>query len=175
MRPEYNQANSPLTAMRGYVETLHRNDAEMDRDTRERYFSTLERETQRLDRIVNDLLDLARLENAVSKLEVRDFDVRRLFEHVVDCLAAGRQPDPADLAAVGYLMRTTAVYGSGKFGLADREAIADRAECAGPFRAEMLSVWLTRAFTIGDVRDAVHAVPGGNPVTQRRRAASPLS
>jgi hypothetical protein len=72
----------------------------------------------------------------------------RLFEHVVDCLAAGRQPAAADLAAVGYLMRTTAVYGSGKFGLADREAIADRPEFAGPFRAEMLSVWLTRAFTV---------------------------
>jgi hypothetical protein len=72
----------------------------------------------------------------------------RLFEHVVDCLAAGRQPRSADLTAVGYLMRTTAVYGSGKFGLADREAIAERPEFAGPFRAEMLSVWLTRAFTI---------------------------
>ncbi len=72
----------------------------------------------------------------------------RLFDYVVDCLAAGRQPERADLAAVGYLMRTTAVYGSGKFGLADREAIADRAEFAGPFRAEMLSVWLTRAFTV---------------------------
>jgi signal transduction histidine kinase len=78
------ELRTPLTAMRGYVETLHSNDASMDRDTRERYFTTLERETQRLDRIVKDLLDLARLENAVSALEIRDFAVRRLFEHVVD-------------------------------------------------------------------------------------------
>ena len=41
-------------------------------------------------------------------------------------LAAGRQPQPEDLANVGYLMRTTAVYGSGKFGLAVREAICGR-------------------------------------------------
>ena len=41
----------------------------------------------------------------------------RLFEHVVECLADGRQPAFAKLAEVGYLMRTTAVYGNGKFGL----------------------------------------------------------
>ncbi|MGE3830223.1 MAG: DUF3726 domain-containing protein, partial [Parvibaculaceae bacterium] len=47
----------------------------------------------------------------------------------------------------GYLMRTTAVYGSGKFGLADRERIAGRPEFSGPFAAEMMTVWLIRAFT----------------------------
>jgi len=72
----------------------------------------------------------------------------RLFEHVVAALAAGRQPDAETLDAVGYLMRTTAVYGNGKFGLADRDRIADRPEFAGPFRAEMLTVWLIRAFTV---------------------------
>ena len=72
----------------------------------------------------------------------------RLFEHVVDRLAAGAQPDAAMLHETGYLMRTTAVYGSGKFGAADRILIADRPELRGPFQAEMLSVWLTRAFTV---------------------------
>ncbi len=72
----------------------------------------------------------------------------RLFDHVVDRLAAGEQPDSAMLDEVGYLMRTTAVYGSGKFGLADRERIADRPELAGPFQAEMLTVFLIRAFSL---------------------------
>ncbi|HWT99543.1 MAG TPA: hypothetical protein VN229_18065 [Terriglobales bacterium] len=72
----------------------------------------------------------------------------RLFDHVVDCLAAGKQPDKAELARIGYLMRTTAVYGNGKFGLADRSLIRTRAELAGPFQAEMLAVWLIRRFTI---------------------------
>ena len=71
----------------------------------------------------------------------------RLFDQVVSELAQGRQPRAADLDAVGYLMRTTAVYGSGKFGLADRERIADRPALCGPFAAEMLTVWLIRAFT----------------------------
>lgn len=72
----------------------------------------------------------------------------RLFDHVVERLAAGEQPDRERLDEVGYLMRTTAVYGSGKFGLADRERIAVRPELQGPFQAEMLTVYLIRAFTL---------------------------
>lgn len=72
----------------------------------------------------------------------------RLFDHVVQCLAGGQQPEATDLDAVGYLMRTTAVYGSGKFGALDREFIAGRPELAAPFQAEMLTVYLIRAFTV---------------------------
>jgi hypothetical protein len=91
----------------------------------------------------------------------------RLFDHVVDALAAGHQPDPALIESVGYLMRTTAVYGNGKFGIADRDAFADRPEFSGPFRAEMLSVWLTRAFT---VRLAEHIARQRAPSTAVRLA-----
>jgi len=45
-------------------------------------------------------------------------------------------------------MRTTAVYGSGKFGAADREKTAHRDEFQAPFQIEMLSVFLTRAFVM---------------------------
>lgn len=72
----------------------------------------------------------------------------RLFDHVVGRLSEGRQPEAETIEAVGYLMRTTAVYGSGKFGAADRDTIADRPELTAPFQAEMLSVWLTRAFVM---------------------------
>ncbi|WP_170409916.1 hypothetical protein [Ruegeria atlantica] len=78
----------------------------------------------------------------------------RLWTHVVDRLAAGQQPDLEQIYKVGYLMRTTAVYGSGKFGAADREKIANRPELNAPFQAEMLSVYLTRTF----VRDLVQHV-----------------
>jgi hypothetical protein len=72
----------------------------------------------------------------------------RLFEHVVERLAEGSQPDADQIEAVGYLMRTTAVYGNGKFGVADRDRIVGRPEFAGPFQAEMLTVWLIRTFTV---------------------------
>lgn len=72
----------------------------------------------------------------------------RLFEHVVERLAEGSQPDADQIEAVGYLMRTTAVYGNGKFGTADRDRIVGRPEFTGPFQAEMLTVWLIRTFTV---------------------------
>lgn len=84
----------------------------------------------------------------------------RLWAHVVETLAQGRQPDPTQIDAVGYLMRTTAVYGSGKFGAADREKIASRPEMQAPFQAEMLSVFLTRWF-VRDLVDHMALMQGG--------------
>jgi hypothetical protein len=71
----------------------------------------------------------------------------RLFAHVVDRLRTGRQPDPALINDVGYLMRTTAVYGNGKFGIADRPLIEGRPGLDGAFAVEMLTVWMIRNFT----------------------------
>jgi hypothetical protein len=97
----------------------------------------------------------------------------RLFDAVVLALAAGRQPDAGLVESVGYLMRTTAVYGNGKFGIADRELIADREELAGPFQAEMLTVWLIRQFSIDLVEHvAARRAPGAaarlSPELRRR-------
>ena len=93
----------------------------------------------------------------------------RLFTHVVEHLSQGIQPDPAEIAAVGYLMRTTAVYGAGKFGAADRSVISDREELRGPFQAEMLSVWLIRSFC-ADLVEHLAAAKGGSRAVQLDRA-----
>ena len=66
----------------------------------------------------------------------------RLFDHLVDALSRGTQPDVGLVDKVGYLMRTTAVYGNGKFGIADRERVIAHPALRGPFQAEMLTVWL---------------------------------
>ncbi|MGI9319694.1 MAG: hypothetical protein ACR2QW_20370 [bacterium] len=81
----------------------------------------------------------------------------RLFDHVVERLAQGLQPEVDKIDQVGYLMRTTAVYGNGKFGLSDRERIADRSEFSNSFRAELLAVWLIRWFTV-DVAEHMAAI-----------------
>jgi hypothetical protein len=88
----------------------------------------------------------------------------RLFDHVVECLAAGIQPDLASVESTGYLMRTTAVYCNGKFGLCDRDHILDRKEFYAPFRAEMLSVWLIRVFTVDIVEHLAAARATGKAV-----------
>lgn len=91
----------------------------------------------------------------------------RLWEHVVKRLAAGEQPERSRINAVGYLMRTTAVYGSGKLGAADREMIATRPEFEAPFQVEMLSVFLTRWF----VRDLVQHMADTQAAKAGREAA----
>jgi hypothetical protein len=105
---------------------------------------------QEAGRITTRELTLARANRSV-----------RLFHHVVSALSQGRQPDAAEIADTGYLMRTTAVYGSGKFGAADRADIAERPELAAPFQVEMLTVWLIRAFTV-DIVEHMAAVKGGD-------------
>ena len=77
----------------------------------------------------------------------------RVFENIISALASGNQPDIELISSVGYLMRTTAVYGSGKFGCADRAKIADRPECKAPFQIELLAVYLIRWFTIDLVEE----------------------
>ncbi len=106
--------------------------------------------------------DIERLELNVPKQEVGRLSYKELtlsranksvraFEHVVDSLSNGKQPDIEFLSKVGYLYRTTAVYGSGKFGLADRFRIKNREEICGPFRLEMMLVYLVRQFTFDQV------------------------
>lgn len=98
----------------------------------------------------------------------------RLWAHFVDALAAGQQPDPAQLEAVGYLMRTTAVYGSGKLGAADREAIENRSEMQAPFQAEMLTVYLIRWFVRDLIEHMARAKGGANAVGLDPRMARRL-
>lgn len=98
----------------------------------------------------------------------------RLWSHVVDSLAAGRQPAVEQIDAVGYLMRTTAVYGSGKFGAADRETIAGRPEFSTPFQAEMLTVYLIRSFVRDLVQHMAHAKGGSATVDLAEEIATRL-
>lgn len=86
----------------------------------------------------------------------------RLFDYVRKCLAAGRQPESHRLDEIGYLMRTTAVYGSGKFGAIDRRFVAERPELLAPFQAELLAVFMIRQFSIDIVE---HLAYCDNPET----------
>ena len=106
--------------------------------------------------------DIERLKNEVPKQEVGRMSYKeltlsranksvRVFNHVIERLSEGLQPDLELLSKVGYLYRTTAVYGSGKFGLADRFRIKNREEINGPFRLEMMLVYLVRQFTFDQV------------------------
>ena len=120
---------------------------------------------------IPDTKDIERLKNEVPKQEVGRLSYKeltlsranksvRVFDHVVESLSNGSQPNLDLLEKVGYLYRTTAVYGSGKFGLADRFRIKNREEINGPFRLEMMLVYLVRQFTFDQVN---HVAKSKNP------------
>jgi len=114
-----------------------------------------------LDRLANDvpIQEAGRLSYKELTLSRANKSIR-LFEHVVENLSNGKQPNIETLSKVGYLYRTTAVYGSGKFGLADRFRIKNRDEIYGPFRLEMMLVYLVRQFTFDQVN---HIAKNKNP------------
>ncbi|MDB9905841.1 hypothetical protein N8460_01830 [Oceanospirillaceae bacterium] len=81
----------------------------------------------------------------------------RIFDSLLQQLRSGVQPDPKKLAEVGYLYRTTAVYGSGKFGACDWDKIArHHPDLARPFSAEMLVCYLLRQFSLDQLHHMVH-------------------
>jgi hypothetical protein len=118
--------------------------------------------TEDVDRLAQNvpLQEAGRISESEITLSRANRSVR-LWKHVVDALASGKQPDMKQIDQVGYLMRTTAVYGSGKFGAADREQIASRAEMQAPFQAELLSVYLIRTF-VRDLVQHMANVKGGD-------------
>jgi signal transduction histidine kinase len=70
--------------MRGYIETLAMSELSIDASTRQRYVDIVMEETRRLERIIGDLLDLARLEGGGDTIRRLPVDVAALFDRVAE-------------------------------------------------------------------------------------------
>jgi two-component system sensor histidine kinase BaeS len=77
------ELTTPVTAMRGYLETLTMPEIELDEATRARYLTIIQDETARLERLIGDLLDLARLEGGGGTLRIDAVPVAQLFDRVI--------------------------------------------------------------------------------------------
>src|SRR5206468_3704168 len=75
---------TPITAMRGYLETLTMPEVQLDEATKARYLAIIGDETNRLERLIGDLLDLARLEGGGGTLRFEEGPVADLFARVVE-------------------------------------------------------------------------------------------
>jgi signal transduction histidine kinase len=73
---------TPLTAVLGYQEKLAMDPLICESEIRSRYLSIIGEETQRVEHIVGDLLDLARLEGGADSLNLQDVSVEGLFGRV---------------------------------------------------------------------------------------------
>lgn len=79
------ELRTPLTAVKGMVETL-RDGAIDDIEVRDRFLKTVENETNRLIRLVNDLLILSRADSEALNLRRKTVDLNKLVQTVVDRL-----------------------------------------------------------------------------------------
>ena len=75
---------TPLTAIRGYVQTLSMPSLDVDDATRRRYLDIVDQETHKLEAIIGDLLDLARVEGGGGSFVFEPVRVAELFRRVVD-------------------------------------------------------------------------------------------
>jgi hypothetical protein len=109
---------------------------------------------QEAGRNPNNVMVLARANKSV-----------RVFEQIVSKLSTGTQPDPKELAEVGYILRTTAVYGNGKFGIADFKMLDSNPDFSQSFSAQMCAVYLLRQFSL-DWVDYLAVQRGGEKSAQ---------
>ena len=75
------ELRTPLTAIRGYVEALL--DDPADADSTHKFLEIIARHTTRMERLVKDLLRLARLDARQEALEMARCDMRQLFGGVI--------------------------------------------------------------------------------------------
>jgi len=76
------ELRTPLSILRGYIETLL-DSPETSREELSRILRVMERHSNRLDLLVEDLLTLAELESADPNLQLRDVDLSSFFAEVV--------------------------------------------------------------------------------------------
>ncbi len=74
------ELRTPLTAVRGYVEALLEDSAESDQ--RKKFLEVIDRHTARMERLVRDLLRLARLDALQETVELRPIEPASLFHSV---------------------------------------------------------------------------------------------
>jgi signal transduction histidine kinase len=80
------ELRSPLTTLRGFIIAM--NDRVIPVDKYSHYLQLCDLEVQRLQRLVSDLLDLARIQNGVDSFRMRPVNMRLKLEKVMDLLKA---------------------------------------------------------------------------------------
>ncbi|MYB03329.1 MAG: hypothetical protein F4011_05865 [Acidimicrobiaceae bacterium] len=68
----------------------------------------------------------------------------RFFDYLVGALARGEQPDPRLVADAGYILRSTAFYANGKYGMRSFEGYPDGHPLRVPYRAQFVCAWMFR-------------------------------
>lgn len=159
------ELRTPLTAFRGFVETL-RGAARSDPAAQERFLAIMEREAERMSRLIDDLLSLSRVEQEARVQPRETADLVAIAEHAVALLSNGPAPgqivlDAPPVALVQGDVRqlqqvvTNLLENALKYGGADSEV---RIDIAGPGRDVVLQrmAWRLSVTDRGEGIEAHH-------------------
>ena len=78
------ELRTPLTSIRGYVRTLLRPDANFSVDDQRSFLETVDRQSTRLYRLIEDLLAVSRIESETDSSHLSAVSIRQLAEDVAD-------------------------------------------------------------------------------------------
>ncbi len=102
------ELRSPLTALNGIIETLN-GVAKDDPIARQHFLGVMEREAQRMNRLIDDLLSLSKFESNRRIQPSGKTDVRKVIEQVVDALTIPAEKEGTNIeliaASQSYLVR----------------------------------------------------------------------
>lgn len=77
------ELRTPLAAIKGYATTLLADDVEWQPEAQKRFLQIISEETDRLTDMVNDILDLSRLESGALRLQMRPCDFSSLLQETL--------------------------------------------------------------------------------------------
>ncbi|KRN95023.1 cell wall metabolism sensor histidine kinase WalK [Pediococcus stilesii] len=77
------ELRTPLTSMKSYIEALVEG-AWKDPDVAPNFLKVTQEETDRMMRMINDLLNLSRMDSGTAKLELEYVNLNELFNHILD-------------------------------------------------------------------------------------------
>lgn len=80
------ELRTPVTVLRTYIDTLHNYSGEFDEATKAEFIGIMNQEAERLNKMVNDILDFSRLESPNVELEKRFADIRPILELTVSSM-----------------------------------------------------------------------------------------
>lgn len=92
------ELRTPLAAILGYVETLADSSDSLDSPTAQKFLGTIEREAQRLQSLISDLMSLSRVEAEKHDLPTEMLDLTALVERAARDAAGSTRSDRLDFS-----------------------------------------------------------------------------
>lgn len=77
------ELRTPVTTIKSYVDTIYNHGDELDKETYAEFIETINVETDRLKKLVNDILDFSRLEEGGYKLEMEYLEINPVINLTV--------------------------------------------------------------------------------------------